>query len=82
VTVIWLRVLRVACADAIAGYGSDDNAWPDDAVVSLVATFNQGIILQRLVGVDSGHCALLQAVDGWLEKLEAKKGKSRRERPR
>jgi AcrR family transcriptional regulator len=82
VTDTWLGVLRVACADAMAGYGLDDGGWPVDAIVSLVATFNQGIILERLVGVDSGHGALLQAIDGWLEKLEAKKRKPRREHPR
>jgi AcrR family transcriptional regulator len=40
---------------------------PLDALVALVATFNEGIILERLSGVDRGHAALLEWIDGWLE---------------
>jgi AcrR family transcriptional regulator len=40
---------------------------PLDALVALVATFNEGIILERLSGVDRGHSALLEWIDGWLE---------------
>jgi AcrR family transcriptional regulator len=39
---------------------------PLDALVSLVITFNLGIMVERLGGIDSGHAALLDWIDGWL----------------
>jgi len=37
-----------------------------DALVSLVMTFNVGIIVERLGGVETGHQELLDWIDGWL----------------
>src|SRR5829696_3248630 len=39
---------------------------PLDAFVSLVMTFNLGIMVERLGGVHTGHGALLDWIDGWL----------------
>jgi len=39
---------------------------PLDALVSLVITFNTGIIVERLGGIETGHRELLAWVDGWL----------------
>jgi AcrR family transcriptional regulator len=39
---------------------------PLDALVSLVMTFNIGIIVERLNGVETGHRELLDWIDGWL----------------
>jgi AcrR family transcriptional regulator len=39
---------------------------PLDALVSLVMTFNTGIIVERLGGIEAGHRELLAWVDGWL----------------
>jgi AcrR family transcriptional regulator len=39
---------------------------PLDALVSLVMTFNIGIIVERLGGVEAGHRELLDWVDRWL----------------
>jgi AcrR family transcriptional regulator len=39
---------------------------PLEALVSLVMTFNIGIIVERLGGIDTGHAALLDWIDGWL----------------
>ena len=39
---------------------------PLDALVSLVMTFNLGIMVERLGGVDDGHGALLEWIDSWL----------------
>jgi AcrR family transcriptional regulator len=36
------------------------------ALVSLVMTFNLGIMVERLGGVDAGHRELLDWIDGWL----------------
>jgi len=70
VTATWLGVLTDALGIAVADYGLED-VIPLEALVSLVATFNQGIILERLVGVDSGHRALLASIDAWLVDLDA-----------
>jgi AcrR family transcriptional regulator len=40
-----------------------------DAFVALVATFNAGLLLERLVGLDRGHGELLEAMDAWLSSL-------------
>lgn len=39
---------------------------PLDALVSLVMTFNLGIIVERLGGIDKGHSELLEWIDQWL----------------
>ena len=39
---------------------------PLDALVSLVMTFNTGIIVERLGGIETGHRELLDWIDGWL----------------
>ena len=43
---------------------------PLEALVSLVVTFNEGIILERLSGVEEGHRELLDWIDGWLDEKE------------
>ena len=40
---------------------------PIEALVALVVTFNQGIILERLSGIDTGHRELIEWIDEWLE---------------
>jgi AcrR family transcriptional regulator len=39
---------------------------PLEALVSLVMTFNLGIIVERLGGIDTGHEELLEWIDTWL----------------
>jgi len=39
---------------------------PLDALVSLVITFNVGIMVERLGGIETGHDRLLDWIDGWL----------------
>jgi AcrR family transcriptional regulator len=41
------------------------------AFVALVATFNAGLLLERLVGLNRGHDELLEAMDAWLSSLAA-----------
>lgn len=62
----WIEVLRPAFAEGLAELGVDAERYPPDAVTALVATFNQGIILEQLSGADSGHEALLEMIDAWL----------------
>ena len=39
---------------------------PLEALVSLVMTFNIGIVVERLGGIDTGHAELLDWIDRWL----------------
>ena len=47
---------------------------PLDALVSLVMTLNEGIILERLSGVETGQRALLDWIDGWLRRRQTEIG--------
>jgi AcrR family transcriptional regulator len=66
----WVDVLRPAFAAGFEELGLAADGRQLDAAVVLVATFNQGIMLEQLLGADSGHQALLDAVDAWLETRE------------
>lgn len=59
----WRAVLAEAFEQARREHPID---MPPAAVVSLVATFNEGMILERLSGIDTGHGALLDWIDEWL----------------
>jgi TetR/AcrR family transcriptional regulator len=63
----WRSVLTEAFADPHERYGLDI---PIEALVSLVITFNEGMILERLSGIETGHAELLAYIDGWLERKE------------
>ncbi len=63
----WRAVLTEAFADPRDRYGID---MPLDALVSLVMTVNEGIILERLSGIETGHRELLDWIDGWMEDRE------------
>jgi AcrR family transcriptional regulator len=41
---------------------------PLEALVSLVITFNVGIMVERLGGIEAGHTELLDWIDGWLSR--------------
>jgi AcrR family transcriptional regulator len=59
----WRAVLMEAFAEPREQYGIE---MPLDALVSLVMTFNQGVMLERLSGVTEGHQELLDWIDRWL----------------
>ncbi len=64
----WRAVLTEALAEPRERYGIQ---MPLDALVSLVMTFNEGIILERAQGVTAGHSELLAWIDAWLEERES-----------
>jgi AcrR family transcriptional regulator len=66
----WREVLTEAFAKAADEYGLVPAEFPLDALVSLVMTFNEGIELERLSGISTGHDELLAWIDRWLESLE------------
>ena len=53
---------------------------PLEALVSLVITFNTGIMVERLGGIETGHRELLEWIDGWLSSLAHRPWGSRRGR--
>ena len=71
----WRAVLTDAFSEAADEYGIDTEAVPVEAMVSLVMTFNQGIILERQAGISEGHSELLDVIDRWLGSLDRRNGK-------
>jgi len=61
----WRAVLTQAFEEPRRRLGID---MPLDALVSLVMTFNIGIIVERLGGIETGHGELLDWIDRWLSK--------------
>ncbi len=71
----WRTVLSESFARALDEYGLERDRFPLEAWVTLVYTFNLGIEADRLSGVVTGHRALLEAIDHWLQTLEEAKGR-------
>ena len=61
----WRAVLTGAFEEPHRELGID---MPLDALVSLVITFNLGIMVERLGDIDDGHRELLDWIDRWLSK--------------
>ena len=59
----WRSVLTDAFEEPRRELGID---MPLEALVALVMTFNIGIIVERLGGIQTGHAELLEWIDGWL----------------
>jgi TetR/AcrR family transcriptional regulator len=60
----WRAVLTEALAGPREELGIDV---PLDALVSLVVTFNLGVMVERLSGITTGHAELLEWIDQFLE---------------
>jgi AcrR family transcriptional regulator len=63
----WRAVLSDALAEPRERYGID---MPLEALVSLVITFNEGLIFERLSGIETGQADLLHWIDEWLVEKE------------
>jgi AcrR family transcriptional regulator len=59
----WRAVLTAGFAQPHRDLGLE---MPLPALVSLVMTFNTGIIVERLGGIETGHAELLEWIDSWL----------------
>jgi hypothetical protein len=66
----WRTVLRDALAEAIEEYDLHDSPFSAESLAALVSQFNEGLLLERLLGFDRGHEALLSSIDAWLSSLE------------
>ena len=69
----WREVLTDAFDRMMDEYGLDRERFPLAAVVTLVMTFNEGIMVERLSGISTGHVELMDMVGRWLESLEEAK---------
>jgi AcrR family transcriptional regulator len=69
VHVQWREIFTDALSQAKDELRLEETPFPPDAFVALVATFNAGLLLERLVGLDDGHRELLEAMDRWLSSL-------------
>jgi len=69
----WRAVLTEAYDQMMDEYGVDREQFPLAGVVSLVMTFNEGIMVERLSGISTGHRELMEMAERWLESLEEAK---------
>jgi TetR/AcrR family transcriptional regulator len=66
----WCDAMRGAVADALKRYQLDHAGLSAESWVTLIVALNEGIILERLAGINRGHDALLAQIDQWLATLE------------
>jgi TetR/AcrR family transcriptional regulator len=66
----WRNVLRDAFAEARDEYGLTEQQLPLEAVVTLVMTFTQGLEVERLSGITTGHAELVEWLNNWIRVLE------------
>ena len=60
----WRSVLVPTFREGLRELGVDSLRYPVEAIVWLVLTFNEGVSLERMMGVDSGHQDLLSMISG------------------
>ena len=73
----WGDAMRDAVAEALERYKLDEGDFSTEAWITLIMTVNEGIILERLSGIDRGHRELLTAIDKWLAAKEKAASRSR-----
>jgi hypothetical protein len=66
----WREAMREAVAEALARYRLDEAGFSTDDWITLIVAFNEGIILERLSGIERGREELLAAIDRWLQARE------------
>jgi AcrR family transcriptional regulator len=68
----WRQMLREELGRGVAELELDADAFPIEPLVALVMTFNRGVQYEQLQGINTGHRALIDWIDGWLTSLERK----------
>ena len=66
----WRDAMRASVEGALKRYQLDHHELSLEAWVTLILTVNEGIILERLSGINRGHYELLAGIDRWLELKE------------
>ena len=56
---------------ALRDYGLDESQFPLKVIVAAVTSFQLGLIVEGLSGVEEGHRELLDWIQGWIDGLEA-----------
>jgi AcrR family transcriptional regulator len=59
-------MLSGAVTSAAAEYGAVLSEEETLALATLIRTFQIGVLIERLAGVDTGHAELVGVIDGWL----------------
>jgi TetR/AcrR family transcriptional regulator len=59
--------------EAMRDYGLDESRLPLKVIVAVVTSFQLGLIVESLSGVNEGHEELLEWIQEWLDSLEAQK---------
>ncbi len=57
---------------ALRGYDLDDSRFPLKVIVAAVTSFQLGLIVEGLSGVEEGHQELLDWIQEWIDALETK----------
>ena len=60
---------------ALRDYGLDESQFPLKVIVAAVTSFQLGLIVEGLSGVEEGHPELLDWIQQWIDDLEAKRTK-------
>ena len=58
---------------AIRDYGLDEAQFPLKVVVAAVTSYQLGLIVEGLSGVEEGHAELVDWIQRWVDELEAKR---------
>jgi AcrR family transcriptional regulator len=68
----WREAMRESVAATVQRYGLEgEGGFTADDWITLIVAFNEGLILERLSGIERGHGELLAAIDRWLRVREA-----------
>lgn len=67
------EVLTQAARGATVEYGLDEHRYEPPVLATLVRTFQLGMLLERLTGIDIGHAELLDGIDRVLSRLSTSK---------
>lgn len=65
------RIFERHFGQALRDYGLDDDVFPLKVIVAAVTSFQLGLIVEGLSGVESGHQELLDWIQQWIDGLEA-----------
>jgi hypothetical protein len=66
----WREAMRTSVTEAVERYRLSDAGFTADDWITLIVAANEGIILERLSGIERGHDELLASIDRWLQARE------------